>query len=150
MKQCSFFKNKDFPVEFGGELLENKRKCKRPLSVKKAAHLVMRTDYDSKSLLKHRGFINSTLTDFSQKFGVKIYERGLEKTHLHLVIKFDSVEDYKSFIRAVSGVLAKILKIKWLWRPFTKVIEWGCHFRKACAYVLQNEREGLGIVRYKK
>src|ERR1700733_6491909 len=107
MKQISFFKNKEFPIEFGGELLTNKRKCRRPLSVKKPLHSVLRVDFQSESLLRHRPFIYSTLDKFSQKFGVKIYEKGLEKSHLHLVLKFKTLKNYKSFIRALTGILAK-------------------------------------------
>jgi hypothetical protein len=151
MKQSSFFKNKDFPKEFGGELLRHKRKGMRPLSTKNPLHLVLRADIEtSGSLLKYRSLINSTLSRYSKKCDIKIYEQGLAYNHFHVVLRFKNRKNYKSFIRAISGVLAKALKLKWVYRPFTKVIDWGRHFKKACAYALQNELEGLGIIPYQE
>ena len=68
MKQTSFFKSKDFPTEFGGELLQKKRKCKRPLSTKKPVHEVLRADItESGSLTKYRKLINETFNHYCTK-----------------------------------------------------------------------------------
>jgi len=151
MKQKSFFKQSEFPKEFGGELLRGKRKSRRPLTTKKSVHSVLRADTKkSSSFLKHRNKINLTLQKFSKRFGIKIYRKGLAHDHIHFILKFENRQDYANFVRAVSGVLAKFLKIKWLYRPYTRVIEWGRDFKRACTYVFQNELEGLGIIAYQK
>jgi REP element-mobilizing transposase RayT len=151
MKQNSFFNSKDFPKEFGGELLHKKRKTKRPLSTKKAVHGVLRANLEyPKSLLENRNQINAILQKFSKLFNIRIYRQGLARDHLHLILKFERREDYSNFVRAVTGVLSKLFKFKWLYRPFTRVVEWGSDFKKACAYVGQNELEGLGIIPYQK
>jgi REP element-mobilizing transposase RayT len=113
--------------------------------------MVLRADVKSTgSLLRHRGFIYSTPAHFCKKFDVRVYEQGLASNHIHLVLKFKDREDYKGFIRAVSGVVAKTLNLKWTYRPFTKVIEWGRPFKRACTYAFRNEYEALGIVPYKE
>jgi REP element-mobilizing transposase RayT len=150
MKQTSFCKSSSYSKVFGGELLKNKRKGKRPLSVKKSIHTVLRGEVaKSGSFLKHRQIIHSTITKFADKFAVKIYKEGLARDHLHLILKFKSEQGYKGFVRAVTGVLAKTLKLHWIYRPFTRVIEWGKDFKRACDYVLQNELEGLGLIPYR-
>jgi REP element-mobilizing transposase RayT len=146
MKQYSFFKQRDFPKEFGGSLLVGKRKSRRPISIKKSLHVVLKADAGATNFFKHRKFIDNTLQKFGDRFQIKIYRKGLESNHLHLILKFSSTESYKNFVRAVSGVLAKALKVKWLYRPYSRIIEWGNAFKKATIYVLQNELEGLGVI----
>jgi REP element-mobilizing transposase RayT len=151
MKQKSFFKTKDFPKEFGGELLKEKRKTRRPLSTKKPVHTVLRANLKRPiSFLKNRNQMNSILQSFAKHFNIRIYKQGLARDHIHFVLKFDSRDDYAGFVRAVSGVLSKSFKFKWLFRPFTRVLEWGRDFKKACKYVFQNELEGLGIIPYQE
>jgi hypothetical protein len=151
MKQISFFKSNSSSKTFGGELLKNKRKSKRPLSVKKPIHGVLRADLlRSESFFKYRNQISLSLELQATRSGVKIYRQGLARDHVHLVLKFSSLQSYKSFVRAVTGIMAKRFKIKWLYRPFTRIVEWGRDFTTTCAYVLQNELEGLGVVSYRK
>ncbi len=146
MKQYSFFKSKDFPKEFGGALLVGKRKSRRPLSTKKAHHVVLKATGGIPSLLRYRTSIDMVLQNFAKRFHVKIYKQGLEVNHLHLILKFNSIDDYKNFVRSVTGVLAKALKLKWLYRPYSRIVEWGRAFKMATSYVLQNELEGLGVI----
>jgi len=150
VRQTSFFKQKDFPKEFGGELLKRRRKSRRPLSTKRPIHNVLRANLKTGSFVKYRNKINSVLKEFSQRFNVRIYKLGIARDHIHLVIKVDSRNDYSNFVRAVTGVLAKLFKFRWLFRPFTRVIEWGRDFKRVCQYVLQNDLEGLGLIPYQK
>jgi REP element-mobilizing transposase RayT len=151
MKQKSFFKNKDFPKEFGGELLKKKRKGKRPLCSKRAIHSVMRADLkNTQVFFKNRNQIRAVIKKYANLFNIRVYGEGLARDHVHLVLKFKNREDYINFTRVVTGVLAKLLKFKWLHRPFTRVLQWGRDFKKACQYVEQNELEGLGIIPYQK
>ncbi len=87
---------------------------------------------------------------FARKFGVKIFESSVNANHLHLVISFKHRLLYKKFVAAVTGRIAQILKIKWLNRPFTRIIEWGRDFKNACLYVIKNQKESWGLISYKR
>ena len=148
-KQLSFFK----PIsnEFGGSLLEGKRKSKRTLTTRKAIHLVLKGDTsESGSLVHKRNWINEEIERLVKKFYIQIYDDpGICSNHIHFTIRISSIENYKKFIRALTGRLAQVLKIKFLYRPYTKLVEWGRHFKRAMGYVLQNKEEALGIRPYK-
>ncbi|MEQ1666632.1 MAG: transposase, partial [Bdellovibrionales bacterium] len=102
-----------FTSEFGGELGRGKRKSSRPLNVKKPLHLVLRADVSkSGSLLKQQTVINVKLKKYAHKFGVAIYSKAIVSNHIHLVLKFSHRLNYTSFVRALTGVLAKTLKVK--------------------------------------
>src|ERR1700679_1022251 len=108
MKQKTFFKGNEFPTEFGGELLKNKRKSKRPLSTKKPIHNVLRANLKtSGSFLKHRNIINAVIKKYAERFNIRVYKQGLARDHIHLVTKFENREDHNNFVRSVTGVLAK-------------------------------------------
>ncbi len=143
----SFFKNKHFPLEFGGELLVGKRKSRRPISTKRPIHLVIRAQVgQSTAFTRQRDWVVSLTKKYAAKFNIQIYQSGLEYNHLHLVIKTDRRESLHSFLRATTGVLAKQLKIKWIYRPYTRVLAWGRDFKNTLKYVIQNELEGLGLI----
>jgi len=149
IQQMNFFKTKDFPVEFGGELLKGRRKSRRPLSTKKPIHLVFRADIKGhQSLKKSRQWINTTIKIYSERFDIKVYQQGLEWNHFHLVVKTARRECFQNFLRALAGVIALKLKLSWAYRPFTRVLNWGRSFRTALRYTLQNELEGLGLIPY--
>ena len=100
-----------------------KHKTKRPLIVKHPLHVVLRGDTSRcGSLVKKQIFIGMTLTKMAARFRVKIYEKAVVSNHLNLVLKFSKTEDYKNFVRAVTGILAKRFELKWLFRPFTRII----------------------------
>ena len=95
---------------FGGALLEGKRKHSRPLSAKDSLHFVLRsrwaTGKDSFLVPRNRKVIENIITHFSQKFGVKIYERALNSNHIHLLLRITNRPLYRAFIKAVSGKIA--------------------------------------------
>lgn len=148
-KQLSMFE--PVPTAFGGSLLKGKRKEKRPLTTKKALHLIIKGDISvSGSLVIKRNWIKKEVKRLAEKFFIIVYDKpGIERTHIHFTIKISSVENYKKFIKALTGRLAQVLKIKFLFRPFTKIVEWGKHFKRTLSYVRQNTEEALGIRPYK-
>ena len=149
LKQLSIFR--PVPTEFGGSLLIGKRKTKRTLTTKKAIHLIIKGDVSvSGSLVKKKNWINKEIERLSEKFNIKVYDHGTCRNHIHFTIKISLVENYKKFIKALTGRLVQVLKIKFLLRPYTKILEWGRHFKRAMGYVLQNKEEALGIRPYKR
>jgi hypothetical protein len=144
MKQLKLFKPNN--LSFGGELLSRKRKSARPLSVKAPIHLVLRGDISrSGSLLKYRTFIESELRRWSHHYEIKIYDQALCSNHIHLCLKLTTFEGYRNFVRVVAGRFAQVLKIKWMLRPFTRVVSWGRAFQNLRKYILQNHEEAIGL-----
>ncbi len=73
MRQATFSFLKDYKKEFGGSLLEGKRKTMRPLSTKHPLHLVLKSC--------HKGHFNpgnfsleKLIRSQCQKFGIKIFD----------------------------------------------------------------------------
>jgi REP element-mobilizing transposase RayT len=148
MKQLKLFKPNN--LSFGGELLLQKRKSARPLSVKAPIHLVLRGDISrSGSLLKYRRFIESELRKWSEHFNIKIYDQALCSNHIHLCLKLTTLEGYRNFARVIAGRFAFKLKIKWMLRPFTRIVSWGRAFKALQKYILQNHEEAIGLRIYK-
>lgn len=147
-KQLSMFE--PISPQFGGSLLIGKRKSKRPMTTKKALHLIIKGDISvSGSLVVKRNWINKEAKKLAKKFSIIIYgDPGIERNHIHFTIKISSIENYKKFIRALTGRLAQVLKIKFIYRPFTKIIEWGRQFETTIGYCLQNKEEALGVRPY--
>ncbi len=83
------------PKAFGGSLLNAKRKEKRPLTTKKAIHLIIKGDISiSGSLVRKRNWIKSEVKRLAEKFFIKVYdEPGIERNHIHFTIKISSVEN---------------------------------------------------------
>jgi REP element-mobilizing transposase RayT len=145
---------------FGGAYLSSNPKEKRPLSLKKSSHLVMRSllAKGPLSFLRHDEKIRSIISKQAKKFGVKIYRFANGGNHLHMIILPMSRRAFNSFIRAISGLIARlVLKAErgepkglqfWEKRPFTRIVEWGRDYKRACNYLLQNTLEALGFIEY--
>lgn len=158
--QFDFFKKQDIK-HFGGALLKGSHpKCKRPISIKRTMHLVLRASLarGPHSLLKHERRINAILATQAKKHGVKVYRHANSGNHLHVIVLPRSRRSFHGFIRAISGLIArgvlgaergraKGLKF-WDHRPFTRVVEWGQDFRRTTRYLLQNTLEAYGIIPY--
>ena len=131
---------------FGGDLLQGKRKTARPLSTKLPVHLVFRARQTS--LRAKQSEIQGLLNRFARKFGVKIYEFAICTNHIHLLVRIHSRSLYRQFARAFTGSVSRKFKIQWLVRPFTRLLSWGRDFKTARNYVMQNEKEASGEIRY--
>jgi len=164
MKQLKFT-TQDFhrTKPFGGDLLKKaKARTARPLSTRKAMHLVLRSSQATGEwgfrTPRNREIVSHTLNKASAKTGVKIYRVANSGNHLHLIVKLTNRFTYARFIRAVTGTLAlKITKASkshrlqkrfWDRRPFTRILEWGRDFSRAVDYLLLNQLEAAGIFNY--
>ncbi len=140
MKQQQLFFEKN-RKQFGGSLLVGQRKERRPLSSKHPVHLILKAT-NSFSLLKNKQLVEQIIVKYSQKMGVRIYERAVHADHIHLAVLMKR-EVYVRWIRAVTSVLAQRLTgLKWKLRPFTRVAGWGREFVRLKNYILGNQREG--------
>lgn len=148
MRQKTLFKISDYKSDFGGSL--NSKNRRRPLSKTLPIHLVLKCDISkSGSLLKHRVQVEFYLAKFSKQFGIKVYKKAIVSNHAHVVALFQSRLQYRQFIRALTGAIAKSLKVKFLFRPWTRLLNWGRPLQIAIQYTLQNQMEALGVTPYR-
>lgn len=107
--QLSFFKPGE--SQFGGALLKGNPKEKRPLSRKKAVHLVLKSKraFGTQSMLAkdHVKKIDLLVRRQAATFGVRIYHFVNVGNHLHLVVRLHDRRAYMSFIRSISGLIAR-------------------------------------------
>jgi hypothetical protein len=148
--------------EFGGSRLKGNAREARPLSTRRPLHLVMRSSYarGERSFLKRERAtrIKLLVHRLGKVHGVKVYRFANGGNHLHFLLQPSSRPAFKAYVRAVSGLIARItldaergrargLKF-WDAKPFTRIVEWGREFRAVARYVVQNTLEALGFIPY--
>lgn len=149
MKQKTLFKLSEYKSDFGGELLILKRKRRRPLSNKNSIHLVLRADISkSGSILKYKNQIEKIFNRYTQRFQVRLYKKALVSNHIHILARFESRQSYIQFIRSLTGQLAQTIGLRWQHRPWSRVVNWGRSFQIAMQYIIKNQLEADGVIRY--
>jgi REP element-mobilizing transposase RayT len=150
--------------EFGGSKKLKKAHAReaRPISVKRPMHLVMRSTLATgeKSFLraKRARKIEELVHRLGKEKGVKVYRFANSGNHLHFIVLPRSREAFKSYIRAITGIIARLTlgvekgsglgKRFWDAKPYTKIIEWGREYKATCDYLLRNTLEALGFIPY--
>jgi REP element-mobilizing transposase RayT len=153
MKQVSFAFLRDYKKEFGGSLLQGKRKSARPLSTKHPIHLILKSSGNSFFNPSHRA-IEKAIREHAQKYHIKIYDLALNWSHIHLLVRIASREHYKAFIRTLTAELIRLLSktknknLKGLFdlRPYTRIVTWGKDFKRAFEYLTLNHLEAWGLI----
>lgn len=178
MKQLSFFAKAR--GEHGGSLALSKRRSRRPINIKNPVHLVLRSDLanGSRSLLRNQVLILRILQKFSWRFRIRVYEKAICGNHIHLVVRAHSRRDLQNFFRVFAGQVAQEILLKfplqkreekafvglrggtpmhlknqrtfWSLLLYSRIVGWGRDLRGVIAYVIQNTKEALGLVAYKK
>lgn len=178
MNQLSFFAKTR--GEHGGVLALSKRRSRRPINIKNPVHLVLRSDLAKgpRSLLKNKTRVLRTLKKFSWRFRILVYEKAICGNHIHLVVKARSRRDLQNFFRVFAGQVAQEIlrdfplqkheekafvgirggtpmhlknqRTFWSLLLYSRIVGWGRDFRGVVAYVIQNTKEALGLVAYKK
>jgi len=154
--------------EFGGALLKKSNAKKpRPIAIKKTMHLTFRSSkargeysflYDKNRSRR----IERVVRKQASKFGVAIYRYANVGNHFHLLVMATYRLGFINFLRAVSGLVARIvlgaergsrrLKTKtkfWDQRPWTRVISTWNDFLNVKKYVELNFNEAMGFIPYK-
>ncbi len=134
-------------LSFGGSF--DQRHRLRTLCSKKPVHLTLKSQKRF-SLFKSREKIRKIIFKQAKKLGIKIYSWSIQKDHIHLAIQILSREAYKKWIRAVTGLIARLLgKGVWKFRPFTRVLSgFGRELRNLNNYLFRNELEVFRIWQY--
>jgi hypothetical protein len=76
----------------------------------------------------------------------------------HLLIKLYDRDSFSKFIKAVSGITARLaLGVKkgtrlglkfWASRPFSRIVAWAKDFFNTREYVIRNDLESYGVIPY--
>jgi len=100
--------------------------------------------------------INEELERAAKRFGVKIHERAITETHVHLLAGARRRESLSNFLRFVAGRIAQRVTGACKGRPcpngfgdeivWSRVVTWGQEFRSVQAYIRLNVFETMGIV----
>jgi REP element-mobilizing transposase RayT len=150
---------------FGGSLLGNSNpKTKRPISTKRAMHIIMRSQLAKglHSMLRPHNMrrIDEILREESKRWGISICDFANTGNHLHLVVRVKSRYTFAAFLRAVSGRIAMLVlggkkgdaarKKFWDQRPFTRVIEWIKGYRVLKDFRVLDHLVAMGVILSKK
>jgi hypothetical protein len=129
---------------FGGDLPIGKRKVLRPLARKRPIHLTLKA---KKNLRRTR--VMEIIHEQGKKSAIQILDAAPNVDHIHLAILIPSREAYNKFVRAVTGLIAKLLG-KGLWKllPFTRVLNWGKPLQELQRYFQKNRDEPAGLRAY--
>ena len=151
MKQLNFSKLTKPKMMFGGSLIKSgtNPKVARPLDSRMPIHLVLRAERSAMRLPRNFGRVNHLVRTIAPRHGVKLYEYANVGNHLHLVLKISHRGTWSGFIRDLTGAIARLTRVRWATRPFTRVISgWRKAFEIAKNYVLLNHGEAeLGLSR---
>jgi REP element-mobilizing transposase RayT len=158
--QMSLFK---VPRQHGGSLAKGKRKEARPLSVSHPLHVIFRAASQmsgqySFTRNENRMLIEKEVSKWAERFKIKIYEKSINSTHIHLLIRGGSRDGIRNFFRVMAGQIAlRLMRLygvlpRGLWESlcFSRILEWGRDFLGTMRYVLQNSLEAAGLIPYMK
>jgi REP element-mobilizing transposase RayT len=165
MKQLSLIPITPSRKSFGGSRLNSHPKTARPLSTKNPIHLVLKSEIakGSQSFLKgsHAPKIDGIIRKQANTSGIRLYHFVNVGNHLHLVIKTPNRRAYNRFIRATTGLIARLLLRKergpereqkthrrstgafWVARPFTRIASWGREYLFLKSYMVKNRIQAL-------
>jgi hypothetical protein len=135
---------------FGGSLLVNKRKQKRPLDFDKPTHLVLRLKPNIVPLFDPRDLkLRAKFFALSEKYDLKLYDLIFNHSHVHGAVKISNRVNYTRFIRELTswivGYFSRLIgfqyKNMFAHRPFTRIATWGRGVKQLMNYLRKNEVE---------
>ena len=136
------------PTEHGGVFNLNKRKTARPIVVKNALHVVLRTTFTLLTNKVNVLIIKNVLSEATKRYNVKIYNCANVGNHLHLVISGKSKKAIQDFLRYItsrtSQLITKACKGKkllhkfWQYICYTRVVSWGRDYKGVYNYIDKN------------
>jgi len=152
MKQTSFGFLKDYKKEFGGSLLAGKRKTQRPLSIKAPIHLILKADQKGIFNPSNRS-LDQLIRKTATQFQIQLYDLAINWSHIHLLVRIKSRQDYVAFIRALTSLMTQAVKRSksqftkiFTLRPFTRILKWGRDLNGVFQYLKLNQMESFGLI----
>src|SRR4051812_9085055 len=115
MKQQKLFKLSNYKSEFGGSLLKNKRKSKRPISLSKPIHAVLKSERtDLKIFFSPRDkILRSIIKKMASKYKIRIYRFAINYSHFHFLLQTQSREAYTNFSRQLAAQIVAHMSRKY-------------------------------------
>lgn len=147
MKQTAFRILSKPNFNFGGSRLgpNTHPKRVRPIDSKLPLHVVLKADKSTMRLPRNYARVNDQVAKTAKRLGIRIYEYANVGNHLHVLIKLPHRRAWAKFIRALTGRLAQTCGVRWLHRPFTRVVAgWRRAFKIVKDYVVLNRWEAEG------
>ena len=139
-------------------ITEFRPKQSRPFSNKKSLHVVLRSRTAVLRTDKNRKLVAILLSQYADKFNIRVYQNSLNSSHLHLVLLVKGKKELQSFLRVFAGQLAQritgavkgrgLTKSFWMSVAWSRVVEWGRAFHGVINYIFKNQMESLGILAY--
>ena len=148
MKQTTFANLARPNLNFGGSLLNANTNPKRarPLDTKRPLHVVLKAERSTMRTPRNFARVNALVLTTAKRYGVRVYEYANAGNHLHILIKLPRRPAWARFIRALTGRLAQAVGVRWLHRPFTRVVAgWRRAYQIVKDYVILNRWEAEGI-----
>jgi hypothetical protein len=109
------------------------------------------------SLLFFDKEIKKIIKKQSENCQIQVYGIANAGNHLHFVCVMKSIRGWKTFIRAVGGLIARlVLKAErgsavgakfWQGRPWTRILSWGRAYKAVKKYISLNKLEAIGFCR---
>ena len=125
---------------------QGRRKSKRPLSSRHPIHIILKSR--SPDLKRMERAVLKWWNRFSVQFGVKCYRIVVNRDHIHALVRLHSPRLFIGFLRAVTGTIARGLRVKWRERPATRIATWGRDFKRLVKYLKLNFLEANGFIDY--
>ena len=102
--------------------------------------------------------IENIIKQQAKTFNVRVYAMAVNNTHIHILLKLYTRDSFKKFVKAISGIIARItlgaekgknLGFKfWKGIPFSRIVSWAKDYFSTKQYILCNELEALGVIPY--
>ena len=147
-------------TEHGGSLNHGRRKAWRPFDPKRPLHLTLRSERarGAWSMLDYKNArrVRHLVYRFAEKNRVKIYKYANSGNHLHLLVQSKRHQDFKNFLKTISGLIARAVTGARKGKPagrfwdalaWTRIVNWGQDVRRVIDYVLMNEMEAAEVWR---
>ena len=136
-------------TQHGGTETKGHRKLERPLSTTRPIHLVLKSHKAKGSLSflhsNNKSMVEAILRQKAKKFGVRIADFANVGNHLHLKIRIKSRTSFKSFLKAVTNLIARKITGARKGKPFGKFWQ-----GQAFTRVLVSKFEELNLFGYIK
>lgn len=127
---------------FGGLTLKGNPRHARPISLSRPVHLVLKSHFakGSHSFLRrpYASRIEGLVHSLARLTNLKVYRFVNSGDHLQLIVHTRSRRAFNKFVRALSGIVARLVldaergrgqeKKFWVARPFTRILSWQKEF----------------------
>ena len=144
---------------FGGSLLKGNARIARPISTQKPVHVVMKSRLakgeKSFSRMKRAKQIEQVVKKIAYENDIKMQRFANGGDHLHFVLKTPSRKSFNSFLRAISGLIARISlgaergkpvdKQFWESKPYSKILDTEDELKRVYSQVMQKKPEATGF-----